>query len=54
MKFCELPERLQEQAAARLSDELEGIVTWSDENRTEKAIAVAKSVREAFVNLASD
>lgn len=31
MKFCELPERVQAQAAERLSDELQGIVAWKEE-----------------------
>ncbi|HHZ8310951.1 TPA: hypothetical protein ACWL76_005930 [Klebsiella michiganensis] len=54
MKFCELPERIQEQAAERLSDELQGIVAWKDKERTEKAKAIAKSVRESFIALCAD
>lgn len=54
MKFIELPERVQEQAAVRLAEELRGIVTWKDEERTEIAIAVARSVREAFEMLIGD
>lgn len=54
MKFCELPERVQEQAAERLSDELQGIVTWKEKDRTDKAKAIAKSVRESFIALCAD
>lgn len=54
MKFIELPERVQEQAAARLSEELQGIVTWKEGERTEKAKAIAKSVRESFIELCAD
>ncbi len=54
MKFCELPERVQEQAAERLSDELQGIVAWKEEERTDKAKAIAKSVRESFIALYAD
>ncbi|HFI5595772.1 TPA: hypothetical protein ACGQSU_004780 [Raoultella planticola] len=54
MKFFELPEIVQEQAAVRLSEELQGIVTWGDDERTEKAKAIAKSVREAFEKLMGD
>ncbi|MEX0497649.1 hypothetical protein AB3X34_04330 [Raoultella terrigena] len=54
MKFKELPEGIQEQAASLLANELQGIITWDESKRTEKAISVAKSVREAFENLASD
>ncbi|HDT5515128.1 TPA: hypothetical protein QHK07_000201 [Klebsiella aerogenes] len=54
MKFIELPERVQEQAAVRLAEELNGIVTWKEEERTERAIAVARSVREAFEMLIGD
>lgn len=54
MKFIELPERVQEQAAERLSEELQGIVTWKEDERTEKAKAIAKSVRESFIELCSE
>ncbi|WP_281080607.1 hypothetical protein [Klebsiella quasivariicola] len=54
MKFCELPERVQEQAAERLSEELQGIVAWKEEERTDKAKAIAKSVRKSFIALCSD
>ncbi|HCT5193982.1 TPA: hypothetical protein PJH99_000173 [Raoultella ornithinolytica] len=54
MKFIELPERVQKQAAARLSKELQGIVTWKEEERTEKAKAIAKSVRESFIELCAE
>ncbi|HBQ4450758.1 TPA: hypothetical protein L7185_000040 [Klebsiella pneumoniae subsp. pneumoniae] len=54
MKFIELPELVQEQAAERLSDELQGIVAWKEEERTEKAKAIAKSVRESFIELCTD
>ncbi|MFB8473756.1 hypothetical protein [Klebsiella michiganensis] len=54
MKFCELPERVQAQAAERLSDELQGIVTWKEEDITDKAKAIAKSVRESFIELCAD
>ncbi|HCB0083216.1 TPA: hypothetical protein MYL18_000343 [Klebsiella pneumoniae] len=54
MKFCELPERVQEQAAGRLAEELQGIVTWKEEERTDKAKAIAKSVRESFIALCAD
>ncbi|HHR0994432.1 TPA: hypothetical protein ACS29S_005005 [Klebsiella oxytoca] len=40
--------------AERLSDELQGIVVWKDEERTEKAKAIAKSVRESFIALCAD
>ncbi|ENQ2622799.1 hypothetical protein MJ927_01600 [Klebsiella pneumoniae] len=54
MKFIELPERVQEQAAGRLAEELQGIVTWKEEERTDKAKAIAKSVRESFIALCAD
>lgn len=54
MKFCELPESVQELAAVRLSAELQGIVIWADDERTEKAKAIAKSVRESFIELCAD
>ncbi|EMR1197292.1 hypothetical protein WJA91_003540 [Klebsiella pneumoniae] len=54
MKFIELPERVQEQAAERLSEELQGMVTWKEEERTDKAKAIAKSVRESFIELCAD
>ncbi|MDK6927841.1 hypothetical protein QP353_00190 [Klebsiella aerogenes] len=54
MKFIELPERVQEQAAERLSEELQGMVTWKEAERTEKAKAIAKSVRESFIELCSE
>lgn len=54
MKFIELPERVQEQAAERLSEELQGMVTWKEDERTEKAKAIAKSVRESFIELCAD
>ncbi|HCT6901565.1 TPA: hypothetical protein OT659_001926 [Klebsiella aerogenes] len=54
MKFIELPERVQEQAAERLSEELQGMVTWTEDERTEKAKAIAKSVRESFIELCSE
>ncbi|KZR48712.1 hypothetical protein [Klebsiella aerogenes] len=54
MKFIELPERVQEQAAERLSEELQGMVTWKEDERTEKAKAIAKSVRESFIELCSE
>lgn len=54
MKFIELPERVQEQAAERLSEELQGMLTWKEDERTEKAKAIAKSVRESFIELCSE
>ncbi len=54
MKFIELPERVQEQAAERLFEELQGMVTWKEDERTEKAKAIAKSVRESFIELCSE
>ncbi|EOD9923905.1 TPA: hypothetical protein RST62_001754 [Klebsiella pneumoniae] len=54
MKFIELSERVQEQAAGRLAEELQGIVTWKEEERTDKAKAIAKSVRESFIALCAD
>ncbi|HBQ2427513.1 TPA: hypothetical protein L7M08_000052 [Klebsiella aerogenes] len=54
MKFIELPERVQEQAAERLSEELQGMVAWKEDERTEKAKAIAKSVRESFIELCSE
>lgn len=54
MKFSELPEQVQNQAAERLSDELQGIVTWDEKGRTDKANALAKSVRESFITLCAD
>ncbi|HEY4467322.1 MAG TPA: hypothetical protein VGN53_05960 [Klebsiella sp.] len=53
MKFNELPEKIQEQAAIALANEIQGIVAWKDEERTEKAIAIAVSVRECFTKLFS-
>ncbi|MDM1841032.1 hypothetical protein [Serratia ureilytica] len=54
MKFIELPEDVQKQAAITLSKEIEGIVTWDDKERTEKAKSIAISVRESFKELCGD
>ncbi|WP_161801400.1 hypothetical protein [Serratia marcescens] len=54
MKFCELPEKVQEQAAITLAKELYGMVTWGEDERTDKAIEVAKSVRDSFIQLCAD
>ncbi|WP_313111419.1 hypothetical protein [Pseudescherichia sp.] len=51
MKFFELPECVIEEASKTLSRELEGILTWNEDIRTEKAIAVAESVRKSFLKL---
>lgn len=54
MKFTELPDHVIEAAAKTLSRELEGVSTWEDDKRTEKAKAVAESVRESFIQLCSE
>ncbi|EJA5010906.1 hypothetical protein MXG70_004545 [Salmonella enterica] len=54
MKFTELPDHVIEAAAKTLSRELEGVSTWGDDKRTEKAKAVAESVRESFIQLCSE
>ncbi|EMB4690889.1 hypothetical protein U9C48_001690 [Citrobacter farmeri] len=54
MKFTELPDHVIEAAAKTLSRELEGVSTWEDDKRTEKAKAVAESVREGFIQLCSE
>ncbi|MFZ5230328.1 hypothetical protein ACOY6S_06570 [Enterobacter bugandensis] len=54
MKFTELPDHVIEAAAKALSRELEGVSTWEDNKRTEKAKAVAESVRESFIQLCSE
>lgn len=54
MKFTELPDHAIEAAAKTLSRELEGVSTWGDDKRTEKAKAVAESVRESFIQLCSE
>ncbi|MBJ9008836.1 hypothetical protein [Citrobacter koseri] len=51
MKFTELPDHVIEAAAKTLSRELEGVSTWEDDKRTEKAKVVAESVRESFIML---
>ncbi len=51
MKFLDLPEYAIEEASKTLSRELEGMQTWSEDKRTEKAIAVAESVRKSFLKL---
>ncbi|EDR4480329.1 MULTISPECIES: hypothetical protein [Citrobacter freundii complex] len=51
MKFTELPDHVIEAAAKTLSRELEGVSTWEDGKRTEKAKAVAESVRDSFIRL---
>ncbi|CAB5555239.1 Uncharacterised protein [Citrobacter werkmanii] len=54
MKFSELPEAIQGQAAKALANELQGLITWDDDKRTEKAKAIAESVRESYVTLCSE
>ncbi|MDV0558204.1 hypothetical protein [Citrobacter portucalensis] len=54
MKFTELPDHVIEAAAKTLSRELEGVSTWEDGKRTEKAKAVAESVRDSFIQLCSE
>ncbi|EAA2617600.1 hypothetical protein CGN00_06830 [Salmonella enterica] len=54
MKFTELPDHVIEAAAKTLSRELEGVSMWEDDKRTEKAKAVAESVRESFIQLCSE
>ncbi|MBJ9121077.1 hypothetical protein I5466_09700 [Citrobacter koseri] len=54
MKFTELPDHVIEAAAKTLSREIEGVSTWKDDKRTEKAKAVAESVRESFIQLCSE
>ncbi|MDA8515604.1 hypothetical protein [Citrobacter sp. Igbk 16] len=51
MKFTELPDHVIEAAAKTLSRELEGVSMWEDDKRTEKAKAVAESVRDSFIRL---
>lgn len=51
MKLTELPDHVIEAAAKTLSRELDGISTWEDDKRTEKAKAVAESVRDSFISL---
>ncbi|ECC9432836.1 hypothetical protein DPS36_20255 [Salmonella enterica subsp. enterica] len=53
MKFTELPDHVIEAAAKTLSRELEGVSTWEDDERTEKAKAVAECVRDSFIQLCS-
>lgn len=48
MKFTELPDHVIEAAAKTLSRELEGVSTWEDDKRTEKAKDVAESVRDSY------
>ncbi|HHL2825773.1 TPA: hypothetical protein ACQ431_004041 [Citrobacter murliniae] len=54
MKFTELPDHVIEAAAKTLSRELEGVSTWEDDKRTEKAKVVAESVRDSFIQLCSE
>ncbi|MBB3323577.1 MULTISPECIES: hypothetical protein [unclassified Atlantibacter] len=54
MKFAELPECLIEEAAKTLSRELEGMVTWDERKRTDKAREIAESVRESFIKLCDE
>lgn len=54
MKFTELPDHVIEAAAKTLSRELEGVSTWEDDKRTEKAKDVAESVRDSFIQLCSE
>ncbi|MCZ7837122.1 MULTISPECIES: hypothetical protein [Atlantibacter] len=54
MKFAELPECLIEEAAKTLSRELEGMVTWDEGKRTDKAREIAESVRESFIKLCDE
>ena len=54
MKFAELPECLIEEAAKTLSRELEGMVTWDEGKRTDKAREIAESVRDSFIKLCDE
>lgn len=54
MKFTELPDHVIEAAAKTLSRELEWVSMWEDDKRTEKAKAVAESVRDSFIQLCSE
>lgn len=54
MKFTELPDHVIEAASKTLSRELEGVSTWEDNKRTEKAKAVAESVRDSFIRLCEE
>lgn len=51
MKFFQLPESVQEQAAVFLTKKLDDDLEWGNENRTDEAKKIAKTVREAFEEL---
>ncbi|EPX9385154.1 hypothetical protein [Enterobacter hormaechei] len=51
MKFYELPEQVQSMAAELLAKRLNDEVFIDEKNRTEKAKAIAQTVREAFFKL---
>ncbi len=54
MKFIELPEEVQQEAAAALSCALRENGILSDEKRMDKAQAIADTIRDAYLRLYSE
>lgn len=54
MKFIELPEEVQQEAAAALSIALRENGVLGDEKRMDKAQAIADTIRDAYLRLYSE